>query len=240
MKKILFAVLTIVIISCSKQKIESYKINNNEYVTKTDSVIIQVANKDTLTFYYLDNKLRSVAINDFVTPEYDTVKDDPFYFKTIYFINENNEFNAVLVEFNTVKYIRDFKQNAQFEQNAEIWKNRGNVEDYFYDNELLNLDLALIKINEYNFPKSVVDTSKGNSLDLVINQDKEIALYDVDSLRKIKNKIYDKFPFVYLRDIKVIKEGKEKLVFAKIKDKESGAVYYINLKEIATDVIAAN
>ncbi|MFB9079039.1 hypothetical protein ACFFLS_09925 [Flavobacterium procerum] len=239
MKKVLAIIVIFTLVSCKKEK-ESYKINNIDYITKTDSVNIQVVNKDTLKFYYLKNKLRSVTINDFVEPEYDTVKDDPFYFKTIYFINENNEFNAVLIELNNVKLIRDFKQNAEFEFHGDVWQNRGTLEDYFYDSELLNLDIALTKINNYDFPKSVLNTSNGNSLDLVINQNKEIVLYDVNSLKIIKNKIYNKFPFVYLRDIKVIKEGKENRILAKIKDRGDEVTYYINLKDIAVDVIPAD
>lgn len=67
-----------------KRKCESavYKINNIDYITKTDnSVNIKVVNKDTLKFYYLKDKLRCVIINDFVKPvklheweEYITVK----------------------------------------------------------------------------------------------------------------------------------------------------------------------
>ena len=43
-----------------------------------------------------------------------------------------------------------------------------------------------------------------------------------------------------MRDIKVIKNGNEKLVLAKIIDIETDIEYYINLKDINTDIRVAN
>lgn len=240
MKKILVFIAIFVLASCFKNKTESYKIDNHEYIIKTDSLNTKVTNKDTLNFYYLKDKLRCVVVNNFIEPEYDSVKDDPFYFKTIYFINENNEFNAILLELNNIKFIRDFKQNAEFELGDDIWKNRGTLEDYFYDSELLNLDLALTKNNDYNYPKSVRTISNEKLLELIIEQDKQIALYSVKDLEKIKNQFYKKSPFKYLRDIKVIKKENEKLVLAKIIERESNAEYYINLKDVEGDVVSAD
>ncbi|WP_119789512.1 hypothetical protein [Flavobacterium anhuiense] len=240
MKKVLFIILLINVISCNKLKTESYKVNKEEYVIKTDSVNIQVINKDTLKFYYLKNKLRSVTINNFLTPEYDTVQDHPFYFQTIYCINENNEFNAVITELNSVKVIADFSQNSEYELSGEKWKSRGNVENYFYNSEVINLDIALTRIGDYNFPKTVINILDNSAVDLIIIQDKGIDLYSSDNLKKIKNKIYDKFPFIYLRDIKVVKEGSKNTILAKILDRDRDVEYYINLKDIEGNVVPAD
>ena len=84
MKKILSFIGIIVVLSCQRDKIESYKINNNEYIIKTDSSNTLVNNKDTLKFYYLKNNLRAIVISNFIEPKYDTVEEDPFYFQTVY------------------------------------------------------------------------------------------------------------------------------------------------------------
>lgn len=240
MKKILLPIVILTLFSCAKEKTESWRINNYEYITKTDSVNVQVINRDTLKFYYLKDKLRSITINDFITPKYDTVEDDPFYFKTIYCIDENYEFNAVVTELNNIKTIGDFKQKNEYQLINNVWVKRGSIENYFYDSELLNLDIALTKINNYSYPKSVIKIPNENLLDLVIDQDKEIALYDVKSLEIIKNQFYKKNPFKYLRDIKVIKRENQKLVLAKIIEIENDVEYYINLKDIKADVVSAD
>lgn len=240
MRKILLLIVFVILLSCIREKTEAFKINNHEYVTKTDSVNIRVINKDTLKFYYLKNKLRSVSINNYITSKYDEVDADPFYFKTIYCIDENYEFNAVITELNNIKSLGDFKQNTEYYLINNVWTKRGHIENYFYDNELLSLDIALTKINNYNYPKSVINISKRNLLDLIIDQDKEIVLYDVKSLEKIKNQFYKKVPFKYLRDIKIIKKENEKLVLGKIIDRESDAEYYINLRDIEGDIVSAD
>lgn len=240
MKKILVFIMLFVLTSCFRNKTESYKIDNHEYIIKTDSLNTLVINKDTLKFYYLNDKLRSITINDFVTSKYDTVEDDPFYFKTIYCINENNEFSAVITELNNIKTIGDFKQNFEYQLTNDVWEKRGNVENYFYDSEILNLDIALTKANNYDYPKSTINIPNQDLLELVIDQDKEIALYDIKNLKKIKNQFYKKIPFKYLRDIKIIKKENEKLVLAKILDRESNIEYYINLKDIEVDVVSAD
>ncbi|WP_291152260.1 hypothetical protein [Flavobacterium sp. UBA7680] len=240
MKKKLLSILLLILFSCTKEKKESYKVNNYEYITKTDSVITKVFNKDTLKFYYLKDQLRTITINDFVTPKYDTVEDDPFYFRTIYCIDQSYEFNGVITELNNIKSLGDFKQNAEYSLSNNVWTKRGSIENYFYDSELLNLDIALTKINNYNYPKSVVNIPNEKLLNLVIDQDKEIALYDVKSLKRIKNQFYKKRAFKYLRDIKVIKKGNEKLVLAKIIETENDVEYYINLKDIVGDVVSAD
>ena len=141
---------------------------------------------------------------------------------------------------NNIKIIGDFKQKNEYELINNVWVKRGSIKNYFYDSELLNLDIALTKINDYNYPKSVIKIPKENLLDLVIDQDKEIALYDVKSLKRIKNKLYKKNPFKYLRDIKVIKRENQKLVLAKIIEIENDVEYYINLKDIESDVVSAD
>lgn|GEM_PF-6916595 len=155
-------------------------------------------------------------------------------------INENNEFNTVITELNNIKTIGDFKQNFEYQLANDVWEKRGNVENYFYDSEILNLDIALTKANNYNYPKSIINIPNEDLLELVIDQDKEIALYDVKNLKKIKNQFYKKFPFKYLRDIKIIKKENEKLVLAKILDRESNSEYYINLIDIEVDVVSAD
>lgn len=162
-------------VSCQKEKTESYKVNDVEYIIKTDSVNVQVINKDTLKFYYLQDKLRSVIINDFITSEYDTVKDDhdPFFLEKTYFINESNEFDAITSVLNNIKKIGVFKENTEYDLNKDNWNKVGTVYCYFYDYELMNLDIALARINNYNYAKSVLNIPDENLIDLVIDQDKK-------------------------------------------------------------------
>jgi hypothetical protein len=56
---------------------------------------------------------------------------------------------------NNIKIIGDFKQKNEYELINNVWIKRGSIENYFYDSELLNLDIALTKINDYNYPKSL-------------------------------------------------------------------------------------
>lgn len=236
MKKTFFIVIFFIIISCGKKKEDSYIINNHEYIIKTDSVQELLIYKDTLKFYYLKGKLVSVIINNFITPEYDTVKDDPFFDKTIYCINENNEFDAAIKDYYGTNTLASFVDDYEYVFKDNIWQNNGRIRSFFYDFEAMNLDIALARNNYYNFPEFIKKTPKDSLTLLSIDQDKEIDFYDVKSLKKLKKQSNKSFVFKYLKDIKIINNSNEKLILAKIIEEENGNEYYINLKDIISDI----
>lgn len=240
MKKLFSVIAFVILFSCNKENTKSYKLNNHEYIIKTDSVNLKVINNDTLKFYYLNNQLRSVAINDFITPEYDTVKEDPFFLEKTYFINSSNEFDAITSVLNNIKKIGVFKENAEYDLIKSNWQKVGTIYCYFYDYELMNLDIALARIDNYKYPKSIKTISNDSLMTLTIDQEKEIAFYNIKSLEKIKNQSRKSFSFRYLRDIKVIKKGTEKLILAKIIEEEKSQEFYINLKDIVEDIQIAD
>lgn len=240
MKKLFSVISLIILFSCNKENTESYKVNDHEYITKTDSVNIKVINNDTLKFYYLKNQLRSVTINNFITPEYDTVEDDPFFLEKTYFINQSNEFDAITSVLNNIKKIGVFKENAEYDLIKINWQKVGTIYCYFYDYELMNLDIALTKIDNYKYPKSIKTIYNDSLMTLSIHQEKEIAFYDIKNLEKIKSQPHKSFSFRYLRDIKVVKKGTEKLILAKIIEEEKSEEFYINLKDIVEDIQIAD
>jgi hypothetical protein len=238
--RILFFFVLCFCFSCKKENIESFSIDNREYIIKTDSINTQVINNDTLKFYYLKDKLRSVTINDFVTPEYDTVTEDSFFFKTTYCINKNNEFDAAVIDLYGTYVIGCFKQNTEYDLIEKKWQKQGMVEHFFYDYVLLNLDIALTRINNYNYPKSVTTIPNESLITIFVDQDKKITFYDVKKLEKVESQSHKSFSFRYLRDIKVVEKGNEKLVLAKIIEEENGNEFYINLKDITEDIQIAD
>lgn len=240
MKKTLLIIVIVILISCKNENTVSYNINNHEYIIKTDSVQELLIYKDTLKIYYLKDKLRSVIINNFIIPEYDTVKDDPFFLEKIYCINQFNEFDAVVSKLNDVKKIGDFKQNTEYDLIENKWEKVGTIYCYFYDYEAMNLDIALARVNYDNFPKLIKKIPKDSLMALSIDQDKEIPFYDAKSFKKLKNQSYKNFVFKYLRDIKIINNGKEKLILAKIIEEEYDKEVYINLKDIISDIRVAS
>ncbi|CAH0336092.1 hypothetical protein FVB9288_01766 [Flavobacterium sp. CECT 9288] len=239
MKKniLILHIILMILISCTKKDeiIQKYTVENQDLVTETIVVNKKINNKDTIKAFYLKGKLISIAVKDYIISEYDTKEEPPFFYENFYLINAKNIFYASKDELNNIVRIANYCKNKEYDIKNKKIIETSSISSFFYDYEILNLDLALTKIGIYIYPKPAFTVPEKDLNSYYTDQKNRIKLYDITNMRLVKEIETKDFSFRYLRNIKVI-NNKEKIIFAKIINDEDDKLYYINLKDIKGDI----
>ncbi|OWP75692.1 hypothetical protein [Flavobacterium oreochromis] len=213
---------------------------------------------DTITYYYKENKLRTIKYALFYRLPYEEYNSNSYniekYIKDagtyIYFnsVDKNDIFNTTyyktreeisIIECYNTKESYGYKRNME-----KPILGQSIVEDFNYSENLFNLDLCYAKMDNFNFVNPSPNINFKNT-ELLIDQtkrnigfDAKINLYSIKNQKLIPYKL-NYISFKYLREFKMVKAGVNgSKCFVKIDVQESfdssiNGEYYIDLKEVA-------